>query len=295
MATKASMNPKDAPQSSLSFGEGWGRIISAKAAVHQLPPNKESGQQEDAAVKVFIEIQHTDEKGNPTGAEPIIEYFKAAGVGKDGSFTITPGKAKSRTDATPKDMGSEIGTEGNCLVGGTPHANSKFMCFMASVAARGFKQEILNEGYLPDLEGMLAYFVTEKKPGVNGGKPYDQLLVKEIKEYPYEATTSKPSSTSPSKGTTAAAKSKEAAPKAEVSDPAEVALEVLKQVASKNAGVKVPLDKMSSKTFTAFSKYSKEIKDAAKPLTQSAVWLSQVSVEKELCWEVVDVSMTFPE
>jgi hypothetical protein len=285
---KTSLNPKDAQQGGLSFGEGWATVTSAKSAVHQLPPSKTSGEQESPATKLVLELQRCGEDGKSDGTDPVIEYLAVCRPNKEtGLLVTTPGLAKSRTDPNPKDLGSEVGTEGNCFVGPAPYKTSKGATFIDSLVARGFRPEILNYGYLPDFEGMVAYFHTVKKAAISSGqKETDQLLVKEIKVYPYEKSAAEVPAVS-------------SAPKpAKVSGPAklephDVALKVLMLMSEKTPGVTIKLGDMRTKSFAAFAatKADAALKGEAKQLIVDPEWLATVA--EDIGMEVTEDSITF--
>lgn len=298
MATKVSMNSKDAQKGGLGFGEGWGIVVSAKSTIHQFPPSKSTGAQAAPTCKLVLELQHTDENGKSDGSDPVLEFLNASNADKQtGEFHTTPGQAKSRTDANAKDLGSEVGVEGNCFVGAVPYASSKFMTFTASLGARGYRQDILNEGYLTDLEGMVAFFVTEKRAAIrSGSEESNQLLVKEIKVYPYEKTAQPKlvNGTGAAKAGAASGPKPAATEKVVVKDPAEIALGILVALVEKNPGATVDLSKMRTKAFSLFAadKADKSVKDEAKKLIESPEWLSEVGADLGL--EVGEESVVFP-
>lgn len=287
---KASLRAQDGQEGIVGFGEGWGLVVSAKSAIHQFDASKRTGEQTAASCKVILELQHCDANGKSDGSDTIIEYLNACNPDKQtGDIATHPGKAKSRDDANPKDMGTEIGTEGNCLYGPSPYKSCKLLTFTASLEARGFRADILNEGYFPDWEGMVAYFVTEKRAKINTASEREptQLLVKEIKVYPYEKGTTKPATNA--KNGTAKPAAKETA-----ADPSELAMEIMQTTIGKYPGAKVPITSMKNKTFAAFSANSsdKSVKDAAKAMVIDPEWW--VENADNLGCEVDDESVQFP-
>jgi len=286
---KLSLRYKDAEEAnpnSLSFKEGWGLITAAKCAIHQFPPSKKTGTQADEGCKVILTIQRTDSNGKPDGSEPVEEYLNAANK-KDGVIPTWPGLAKSRDDQNPKNLGAEMGTEGNCFQGKIPHPQSKFMVFSQSLEQRGFKPEVLNEGYLPDLVGTVAEFTTESRQ-VNGSS-YPQLLVKNIKVYGYEtqkAASGAKSAPTPTNGTAKSA--------AKSVDPGDVALELLQEIIAANPGVEVAYTKMPTKAFRylAANKSEKPTKEEARKLLGDREWLEGHA--EDLGLEIGDETVTFP-
>jgi hypothetical protein len=219
---KVSFASSDFYEPKLGFQEGWFEITDAKTQVFQYPPNKDSGEQTPPFLAAILTFQRTDEQGKPLDEEP---QEKALRIEKD-LAKMRPGQATSRTDPEPSDQGDELDTIGNCIYaeeGVKINKNSAWAVFCASLEAKGFKAEIIGEGYLPDLIGLKGHAKSEKGEKRNiGGRDVEPtyLMIDKITVYPYEgkaakkgpgsATTNKPAAAQNGAGKPAA--TKQAAP-----------------------------------------------------------------------------------
>lgn len=181
----------------LNFGTGNGEIVAAAVLVHQFPPNKNTGDQEEPRCKVRLTIQRMDKDWKPmAGEEPIEEYIAVAGKG--GLAKFHPGQAEGPDDEDPSDLGDDLGAEGDSIVaidGAQVNENSKLGIFTSHLQDAGFKPEYLN-GYLPNLVGLQAHFVTKKmKATEEGMKDWDVLTVDKIQRFPYQKGGAKPAAT----------------------------------------------------------------------------------------------------
>jgi hypothetical protein len=152
-----SLNPKDHVKAELGAQEGVWEIAKARAVVHQFPPNSQTGEQSDAATMVALELFKLDPNTlERVDDEPVYEYI---GCGRKNTLqNLRPGnKAKPDADEA-EDLGSELGKEGNTIYadptnGYKIYTQSALSRFFRSLTEKGFKEEYLNRGYLPDLEG----------------------------------------------------------------------------------------------------------------------------------------------
>lgn len=211
---KVSFATKDAYEPKLGFQEGNFDVTAAKTQVFQYPPNKESGEQSQPFLAAIITFQRTDEKGEPLDEEPQDRVLR---IEKDLS-RMRPGQADSRDDPDPEDLGDELDTVGNAIFGeehSKINANTAWSVFVHSLEQRGFKPEILGEGYMPDLVGLRGHATTQKGEKRNiGGREVEPayLVVDKITHFPYEAKPAAPVKKPAGKAAAASAAASAASP-----------------------------------------------------------------------------------
>jgi hypothetical protein len=110
---------------------------------------------------------------------------------------MRPGHAEGRDDDDPTDLGDELDTTGNCIfteAGAKININSAWMVFAKSLEQRGFKAELLGQGYLPDLVGTCGHAMQQKgeKRTIDGRDVEPSyLIVDKLTVKPYEAKAGK--------------------------------------------------------------------------------------------------------
>lgn len=157
--------------SNFKFEEGNGQIVNCVAAIDEIP-----GYTPRAGF--MVSIQRYDANWKPTSEEPVNEFLGAGNIEtKTGEPLWHIGQADSSDDMDPeleiggkKDLGAEVGTEGNCLInahGKGPDRRSKLSIFVASLTEHGFPEAFLN-GYAPNLIGLRATFSQKMLPKAAG-------------------------------------------------------------------------------------------------------------------------------
>jgi hypothetical protein len=164
--------------SQFTFAEGYGEVVSAEVGLHGIPGY-------DPKVGFFVGIQRLDQKFNPIGDDPVVEFLSAGPTTK-----FSPCMATDESDADPTlvealdDDGIPNGATGNCLfslTGGGPDRKAKISIFTKSLEEFGFPAEKLN-GYAPNLIGLKAYFtqqMMEKGDNYSGKNAPTCLAVKD--------------------------------------------------------------------------------------------------------------------
>lgn len=299
---KASFASKDAYEPKLGFQEGWGEIVEARTQVFQYPANRESGEQTPAFLAAVLLIQKTDDQGNPVEEEA---QEKVLRVEKD-LHKMRPGQATARDDQDPEDQGDELDTQGNTIYiedGAKINKNSSWMVFVKSLEDKGFKAEILGEGYIPDLVGLRGHFVTTKGEKRNiGGRDVEPayFLCDKITRYPYEQkakatarTVAKPASS----GTATNGNAKAAAAAAAANDAEAVARRILVELAPDLAGSSKDIGKVKAMAYGRLmkdkSRDRKQDKDI-QTLFADADFLAAVGAELDL-WIVEEGSVVFAD
>jgi len=310
---KASFASRDAYEPKLGFQEGNFEVVSACTKVFQYPPNKESGEQFPPFLCAMLMMAKTDEQGNRLDDEPQEKILR---IEKD-LEKMRPGRADSRDDAEPEDLGAELDTEGNtvfCEEGQKINVNSAFIVFTKSLEEKGFKSEILGAGFLPDLVGTKGHGKTEKgtKRSIGGRdvEPayfiVDRLLVR-----PYEKSASgkKPMGKAGARETAAAAVATPAKagkpngsagaaapPVTAASDDADaVATALLVELSSELAGETREAKKLFAMAYSRLVKDKARDKKLDKPvsdLLKDEDWLAVKAAELEL-YQIEDGVFTF--
>lgn len=207
MPKKASFAVKDAAKGGFGMQEGNGELVGAVTRVHQYPVNSKTGKQGPPFLCVELEIAHLDKDWNPIeNDEPEkVQY----GVGRDKrkvkengdcECKFHVGEARDAEDQNVKDLGHDLGTEGNCLAvldeNSMIHERSKWGLFFKSLEECGFKPEVLANGFMPDLVGLKGHFKTHKgdkfttDEGTEG--EVKCLVLDKISVYPYERKKAAP-------------------------------------------------------------------------------------------------------
>lgn len=307
---KVSFASKDQYEPKLGFQEGWFELIDAKTQVFQYPPNKDSGEQVPPFLAAILTFQKTDEQGKATEDEPL---ERALRIEKDLN-KMRPGNATSRTDSEPSDEGDELDTTGNCIYaeeGQKINKNSAWAVFCSSLEAKGFKSEIIGEGYLPDLIGLKGHAKAEKGEKRNiGGRDVEPnyLMVDKITVYPYEAKGKKPAASATSNKAPAATKNaapaaapaaKQAAPAA-TAEPNEdadaAATAILAGLASELQGQQRDAKKIFSMAYSRLvsdKTRDRKIDKAISDLLKDNDWLTVKAAELDITFE--DGVFTFGE
>lgn len=240
---KVSFAKKDAIEVSLGIQEGFIEVIGAITKMHQYPPNKKSGEQSGPFCCVQLEVARLDDKGVRLDDTSIFQEFTVGGNDRNnpGQFKFHPGKAESGADEDPEDMGTEVDVEGNCLFaeeGSKLNKQSKWIRFTDSLEEKGFKSDVLANGYMPDLIGLKCHVHTitlPKMPNSTSEKENTAIVADKVLQFPYDVKKGKAAA---GKAATAAAASKPgpkivpaaapvAAPAGVSDDPEVIALEKL--------------------------------------------------------------------
>lgn len=180
-----------------TFADGWGLVTAAQAVMFQFPPDKETGQQNPPSLFVELTIQrHQDGDGHASATPPEQVLMSIARPNKEtGEMDqIHPGNyPDGNMSADPVDCGGNLGAAGNTLFaladGYQLNDNCKWMRFTRSLEEKGFRPAILKRTYFPDLNGLRAYFKTEKLKKWRDDQEADPtaFVVSEIRQFPYEA------------------------------------------------------------------------------------------------------------
>ena len=110
---RGSFKYEDASTGGLQFQEGNVLIQYSRAVVFQYPPNRETKKQSDAFPALLWRGVRCDRDWNETGEE--VEIPIRMGELEQ----VRPGKVQPRDfdnlAVMPEDLGSAVGTEGNCF------------------------------------------------------------------------------------------------------------------------------------------------------------------------------------
>lgn len=187
--SKASFATKDAYTPTGLFQEGNFTIKEAAIVVAQYNPNRDTGEQAPPFLAARLTLQPLDASGKqPADAEPFEKSLRIEGD----LSKLRPGKAKSREDNDPEDLGDEVGTEGNCIYcdgASKINANSIWSVFVKSIEDLGFKPGLLGDGWVEDFVGLSAHAITKKseKRQIRGRDvETNYFVVDKIIERPYE-------------------------------------------------------------------------------------------------------------
>lgn len=211
---KASFASHDASSTNFGIQEGNVEIVAAICKIHQYPPNSTTGEQGEPFPCIQLALQQYDSKWVKSDDEPVKMEF---GVGKLDKFH--PGLATGADDDEPQDMGDEVDVEGNCIAvvsdGAKLNKKSKWIIFTDSMEQKGFKPEVLGNGFLPDLIGTRGHVTSikqERMPNSTAKNDPTALVFDRIDTFPYET---KKGAKAPAKAPVAPAKApvKGAAPK----------------------------------------------------------------------------------
>lgn len=304
---RVSSAPEDAFHFKGGFADGYGKIISAKSLIFQFPPNKDSGQQGPPQLFCCLEIQrYNDGDGSKSAEQPSEVLLGIQGPNRQtGELdSCHPGKfVDGDVNSDPEDQGGELGAEGDTLYalqdGFQLNDKTKWMSFTASLVERGFKPTVLKRTYFPDLVGLYAYFTTVTKPKFRDDmdKEPTVFVVKDIKQFPYEAkkdtaaaTKGKPApATAKGKATPApAATTKVAAPDStdapaeSTIDVDEIAVAILTDtVAPSQKGVLMPdMLKVKITAIMAIGKHKPAVPVNLKPALQEKFkdldWIAEI-------------------
>jgi hypothetical protein len=186
---------------SFGFKEGIVVVDKSRVAIFQYPAPKDNPkEQSDAFTCVIWDVTKLDKDLNiiqlAENEQPtrIISRLCKPESGR-------PGQLKEKDfddmDVTPKDLGSEVGTEGNCLFleDGQKVEGSGWSKLEESLTeACGFKQAVVARGIATDYEGMIVHLKTIEgdkytaKRGKNAGKevPSYHLVADKVYRFPYD-------------------------------------------------------------------------------------------------------------
>lgn len=292
---KVSSAAKDAIEVSLGIQEGTIEVIGAIVKVHQYPPSKATGQQGDPFPCVQLKVARLDDKGARLDEDPITEEF---GIGKLEKFH--PGKADSATDNDPEDVGNELDAEGNCIYAVDDSAKlnkrCKWVLFTASLEAKGFKSEVLANGFMPDLVGLKCHVHSEVQPrfpGSTATKDPTALVVDKVLQFPYEkkgkaapaaAPVKAAAKAAPAAAATAPAPAAPAASSNGSGDAESIALTTLADVATEMAGKSdVERKKLQTAFQTKLMRKGIPVKlhKPALDLVKDDEWLTRITTEDD--------------
>jgi hypothetical protein len=172
-----SFNPDLATDQSFGIQEGNVRIVGAAVEVVQYAAARDTGLQAPPVTALVVELQKLDEQWNdsPDGTVKV-----ELPIGKPQHFTPS--------DDGESSSGSEVGVSGPyCIETGSGKADkkSKSMEFMKSLAACGFKKELLgNDARV--IIGTEGHIVTKNISGGGRIKDYTVQVFDKIVRFPYE-------------------------------------------------------------------------------------------------------------
>ena len=206
-------------------------------------------------------IQRTDADGKHTTDDPVEEFFGCGSLQK-----FHPGIMESSEDDAPEDQGDAVGAAGNCIVsdGSKINTKSKWAIFTAALDKLGFKPQVLDTGYLPDLVGLKGFFASIALPK-DADREYKRdpkaLVMNKITRYPYDkaaggkkgagaAAATAAGAAAPKNGKVSHAASEAAAAGGDDDESSTIAVQVLLALAAANAYQSVPGAKLSGKLVT---------------------------------------------
>lgn len=186
---KVSFASKDMVEVGFGFERGKGKIVEIGAKYHQYParkkddandPSKKAGDQSPPFLCVQVGLVHVNDS-----LEVIDDEVKYVELGimttnqRGGAPPFSVGQAKSSADENPVDLldgqGPNMEVIGNCIFaredGVGINKKTPWGRFSDSLEHKGFKAEVLGNGYLPDLVGTVAEFGNtplERWPGYTG-------------------------------------------------------------------------------------------------------------------------------
>lgn len=297
----------DAVETGLNFNEGWGEVVEISAIVHQFPANKTTGEQSDPGTMVRMMIQRTDADGKHTQDDPIEEFFGCGSLEK-----FHPGVADSATDPDPEDQGTEVGAEGNCLWsdGSKINKRSKWAIFTSSLEAKGFRPDILSNGFLPDLVGLKGFFTSIAMPK-DADRVYKRdpkaLVMQNITARPYEGKgkggAKAAAAAAPKNGKVSAPAAKAAAAASNgAGDDGEVdalATQLFVKMAENLAGQSLPRTKIPGKLVSLLAKgpngndpVSPKLHKPIQEVYKNDAWLAEKAADLDYAFD--DGVLTFP-
>ncbi len=187
---KASFATKDMSDVGFGFERGKGRIVEATVRYHQYPVRKKddpktgakAGDQSAPFQCVQLGLVHVDDALKQIDDE--VKYVelgymtRAQRDAESAPFSI--GQAKNAADENPVDLapnGVDLGPVGNCIYvkedGVAINKKTAWGRFVESLEKKGFKSDVLGNGFIPDLIDTVADFgnmTLEKWEGYTGDK-----------------------------------------------------------------------------------------------------------------------------
>lgn len=250
---KASFLINDAAASNFGIKEGNVEIVGAITKVHQYPPNRQTGVASDPFPCVQLEMRQFDKDWSPLGDDTTKMEFS---VGKIEKFH--PGNAVSAEDQDPEDVGVEVDVEGNCIVLAEDGARFSKQCawirFTDTLEQRGFKPEVLGNGFVPELIGTRMHVTTIELPRMPNSTKKEAptaLVCTKIEVFPYDKKTKvavKPVAGKPVvKSTAATPAAAKTAPVKATDTNEDIALSTFIAIATENPGEQVALKVIKSK------------------------------------------------
>jgi len=175
--------------------EGYFEVTKCVCAVHQFPPNSKTGVQSDP----FTAIRFTLNKLNEDWSELDEAESVTLPIRLGKLDSIRPGSLKNPDDLEedPKDLGSEVDTEGNSVYGEDgAKASGNWGAFEQSLRAKGFRADVIARQYMPDYVGMKFHLKTVdagtyKDKNTQEEKKATNLVVDQIHTYPWDVKKSK--------------------------------------------------------------------------------------------------------
>jgi len=291
---KVGFSKSDAVTVEMGLQEGYVNIVNVESTIHQFSNKK--GDTWDPFPCVAVTFQITDKNYAPVGGEePATEYYS---IGKMDKFH--PGQMANGQDEDPEDLGDDVGVKGNCIVsveGDKLNDRCKWILFTTELEAKGFKPEILGNGYLPDLIGTKGHVYRKKlEKGENyQGKRDPQVLVFDkidVRPYEKKAVTGKATAAAPAAGKPKAAGAGKAGGGV---DPEEKAKEVLGMLADDFSGSALETKALVSKATTKLLRMQVKPADHAGIVAflKDEKWMGKQAKAKG--FEYADGVATFPE
>lgn len=200
----------DVSKGGVGFQEGRVLIGKSYSTIFQFPPNSTTGVQSDAFTALVWSGHRLDKDGNEIDDGEVEIPIRMGVPGEINPGFIEP-KDFDNLNVEPKDMGKELGVEGNSFA--FIKADGKFNRAWSSVyeglEKHGFRKEILGRSITTDFEGMDIQLKTvegQKYIARQGKKKGEEvtptsLVVERIYAFPYDAKKTGKTS----KGTGAAA------------------------------------------------------------------------------------------
>ncbi len=186
---RVSYHPDDSYRGGYDVPEGLAEITGAKALIHQFPPNKETGEQQDAMTKAAIEFQPLDKDGHPDGdvVEQLYKFGKTSQVlpeNEDGDGPVE----------------NETGAEGPAFWADEdwkPNNKTQWMVFSERLIKCGFNEGRVRGGDLSELVGTVGEIKHEQMTGNIGGMDtkWSVSVFKTISQFPYDSKKSAKSKT----------------------------------------------------------------------------------------------------
>lgn len=304
---KGFFNPKNyAPDTGGSFKEGLVRVDQSCFKVNQVKPPDPLPKNylpKPPFVALVWNITRLDEDQKPletADGDPVTEVL-SFGLGGKSIGSIHPGNASGPDDEEVEDLDVEPGTEGNTLFftgGEMPqlHPKTGVAHLIASLRAKGFKEEYLERVWAPDYKGLVcfmkAWFSDDPKDAMVGAdgkeRPVPYKVVDKILSAPYEKKGKAAAAGAGSAGEKAASNGK--------NSEAEATLKpILEAISTELAGETISKKALSIKVGAALQKAKVDAK-AHVPilgLVKDDGWLKKNGSKYDMTFDADENQITF--